>query len=253
MLPSRKSVKIIARAIFAAAIGLALPAGVACAGPPYISDDPQPTDYQHFEIYTYTDGSSAPDGTSGNVGIDFNYGAAPDLQLTAVVPMGYESPAGAPTATGLSNIELAAKYRFLHQDDFGLDVAVFPRVILPSPSSVGKHHAALLLPIWMEKDWGAWSTFGGGGCEIRHGARARDFCQVGWVLARRILPDLQIGAEVTYQTADVKGGVPTTSVGAGVIYDLSENYHLMAYIGPNLENPTESEQRSWYAAIQFTF
>ena len=95
-----------------------------------MSDDPEPTDYHHFEIYTYNSGTAVRGDTGGATGIDFNYGAAPDLQLTATVPMGFDSPASGQSAFGLSNVELAAKYRFLHQDSFGLDVSVFPRVFL---------------------------------------------------------------------------------------------------------------------------
>src|SRR5262244_2485552 len=108
-----------ARAIIAGLIAsLALPC-VAFAGPPYFSDDPEPTDYRHFEIYTFTNGTHVRGDTSGVGGIDFNYGGAPDLQLTAVIPFAYDSPSGAKTASGLGNVELAAKYRFLHQDDIG--------------------------------------------------------------------------------------------------------------------------------------
>src|ERR1700732_2595986 len=98
--------------IVAAMVVLARPA---LAGPPYVSDDPQPTDYKHFEIYTFNSGTTTRDGASLDTGIDFNYGAAPDRQLTATVPIGFDSPAGGGTRIGLSNIELAAKYRFLHQ------------------------------------------------------------------------------------------------------------------------------------------
>ena len=49
----------------------------ALAGPPYVSDDPEPTDYRHFEIYAFTSGTRTIDGTSGQGGVDFNYGAAP--------------------------------------------------------------------------------------------------------------------------------------------------------------------------------
>jgi hypothetical protein len=55
--------------------GLARPA---LAGPPYVSDDPEPTDYKHFEIYTFNSGTAMRGDTSGTSGIDFNYGAAPD-------------------------------------------------------------------------------------------------------------------------------------------------------------------------------
>ena len=49
-------------------------------------------------------------------------GGAPDLQLTAVLPIAYDEAGHA----GLGNIELAAKYKFLHQDDVGFDVSIFP-------------------------------------------------------------------------------------------------------------------------------
>jgi len=32
-------------------------AQAAYAGPPYVSDDPEPTDYRHFEIYTFNSGT----------------------------------------------------------------------------------------------------------------------------------------------------------------------------------------------------
>src|SRR4030088_2613598 len=101
--------------IVVAMFALARPA---LAGPPYLSDDPEPTDYKHYEIYTFSNGTATRDGRSGEMGIDFNYGAAPDLQLTATLPAGFESQNGSHTNVGPSNIELAAKYRFLRQDTF---------------------------------------------------------------------------------------------------------------------------------------
>ena len=131
----------------------ALLAQPAFAGPPFVSDDPEPTDYRHFEIYAFSNGTSTRTGTNGETGIDFNYGAAHDLQLTATLPAGFDQPVGGKTVVGLGNIELAAKYRFLHQATFGLDVAIFPRVFLPSGSGkIGDNHASLLLPLWVQKD-----------------------------------------------------------------------------------------------------
>jgi hypothetical protein len=60
---------------------LALLAEPAVAGPPYISDDPEPTDYQHFEIYTFNLGTATRNGTTGQSGIDFKLrrGARPPV------------------------------------------------------------------------------------------------------------------------------------------------------------------------------
>jgi hypothetical protein len=40
----------------AAAFVLGLCTVRAFAGPPYHTDDPEPTDYQHYEIYAFTNG-----------------------------------------------------------------------------------------------------------------------------------------------------------------------------------------------------
>ncbi len=227
---------------------------MARAGPPYVSDDPETTDYRHYEIYAFTQGVRTDAGTSGSSGIDFNYGAGPNLQLTAVLPVAYERPRELGTTSGLQSIELAAKYRFLHQADSGWDVAVFPRVFLPSASSaVGSSHASLLLPVWLERDWGPWSTFGGGGCALNNGGGSRDYCTGSWALAFQVLRQLQLGAELVYQSPDSHGGAATFSTGAGLRYDLDETFHLMAYAGPGLANAGETDRYSWYAAILFTF
>lgn len=224
------------------------------AGPPYKSDDPEPTDYKHFEIYTFSNGNSAQDGTSGEAGIDFNYGAAPNLQLTAVLPAGYDFAAGRPTVAALSNIELAAKYRFLTQEVAGLDVAIFPRLFLPSASSiVGERHASLLLPIWLERDWGHWSAFGGGGCEINRGGISQNFCLMGLTVTRQFTTKLQLGLEIFHQTPDTKGSLATTSLGIGARYDLNDNLHLLGYIGRGIQNVARTDQFNWYTSILYTF
>jgi Putative MetA-pathway of phenol degradation len=226
----------------------------ALAGPPYMVDDPEPTPYQHFEIYAFTQGVTLQGDTNGQSGIDFNYGGAPNLQLTATVPVDNDFPALGPAEAGLGNVELAAKYRFLTQQNFGLDVAVFPRVILPSASSnIGDRHASYLLPIWLEKDWGKWSVFGGGGCEINQGGVSQNFCEGGLVVADQVRPDLQLGVQVFHQTADTIGGQDTTSVGTGVRYDLDDHLHLLGYVGRGVQNADETDRLDWYASILFTF
>ncbi len=224
--------------------------GTALAGPPYLSDDPEPTDYQHFEIYAFGLGTIGPAGTAGETGIDFNYGGAPNLQLTAVLPIAYDEVGHA----GLGNVELAAKYKFLHQDDVGFDVSVFPRVFLPSASrTVGDDHAAFQLPFWAERDWGKWSTFGGGGCVLNRTRDTQNYCFAGWALTREVVEGLRLGAEVYHQGASDKGGAVATLVGGGLTWDISENYHFLAYGGPGLENATATGRQDFYTAILFTF
>lgn len=224
------------------------------AGPPYVTDDPEPTGEGHFEIYAYSAGTNAIDGTNGAAGLDFNYGGATDLQLTAVVPLAYDSPAKGPDVAGVGNIELAAKFRFLHEDGVGLDVAVFPRLFLPSASHLaGDRHASLLIPIWAGRTFGDWSTFGGGGCVLNNGRGAQNYCLAGWAVTRQMTRNLNLGLEIYHQTADSKGGRASTGIGAGAVYDLSDNYHLMASMGPGIQNATQTNRYSWYTALLFTY
>lgn len=226
----------------------------ALAGPPYVSDDPEPTDTHHFEIYAFNSGTTTRAGTAGETGIDLNYGAAPDLQLTATVPMGFNLPGGGVTEIGLTNVELAAKYRFLHQDGFGLDVSVFPRLFLPSQSTkVGDDRTSFLLPLWAQKDWpNGWSAFGGGGCAFTGGG-IKDFCLGGIVVTYLVRPDLQIGPELAHQSADTHGTPATTSLGMGARYDIDDTYHVLAYVRRGIENTAATDQVAWYTSVLFTF
>lgn len=243
------------RTLFLMALAVAALIGAASAawaGPPFLSDDPAPTDYRHFEIYGFATGglSGDPDGA---VGIDFNYGATPDLQLTATMPLAYTRPTGGPVEHGVTNIELAAKVRLLHQETFGLDVAVFPRVFLPSASRLGEDHAGLLVPVWVGRSGENWSTFGGGGCAINRGGESMNYCIAGWAVTRRVHPSLQLGAEVFHQTADIRGGRNSSTLGIGGIYDVNENLHLLGYVGAGLQNTAETGRGVWYVSALFTF
>ncbi|MGH8212933.1 MAG: transporter, partial [Rhodanobacteraceae bacterium] len=193
------------RARLALLIGAALAmGGPALAGPPYVTDDPQPTDPSRYEIYLFDGGTRARDDTENTVGIDFNYGAAPNLQLTAVVPFVFEHPQRGASAGGPGNIELAAKYRIVHAQGTAWNVAVFPRLFLPAGSSdADDRHASLLLPVWVGTGREKWSTFGGGGCEIHRGGEARDFCLAAWALTHTN-GRLQFGAEIYQRTADTR-------------------------------------------------
>ena len=153
------------------------------------------------------------------------------------------------------NIGLAAKSKFLHQSEVGVDVAFFPRVFLPPESSaVGENYTSLLLPIWIGYESGAWSTFGGGGCVINRGDDdAKDFCTMGWALTRQVADRLQIGAEIHHETADTKDGRASTGLGLGATYALDDNFHVMASVGPGIQNAAETGQVSWYTSLLLPF
>jgi Putative MetA-pathway of phenol degradation len=242
------------RACCSAIVAILILAGSAHGGPPYLTDDPEPTPHRHFEIYFFDGGTTTRFGTGSAAGVDFNYGIAPEFQTDVVVPAGFASPLRGPSQVSLGNIQLALKYRFLRQAEFGWDVAFYPRVFLPALSdTVGPRHAALFLPFWAQKDFGEWSTFGGGGYEINQGDGSKSFYQLGWAITRQVTHDLQLGVEVYHQSSNADGVPSTTAINPGFIYDLNDHFHLLGTIGPGIQNAKDTDDYSWYAAMLVTF
>ena len=149
---------------FLAALLIAAPA---VAGPPYQTDDPEPTELRHWEIYNFLTFDGHGGDYDGAAGFDLNYGAARGLQLTATLPLAFERTRPGTAHLGAGDLELGAKYRFIDDQEGGWQAAVFPRVIMPTAAhDLGGRHARLLLPLWVQKDLGSTSVFGGGGFEI---------------------------------------------------------------------------------------
>ncbi len=233
-----------------AALSLAAPA---LAGPPYVTDDPQPTEQGHWEIYAYVGGAHAPGETAGEGGLDLNYGGAKDLQLTVVIPAAFSTAGADPIGMGV--IEAAAKYKILHQDEHGWmpDLAVFPRLFIPTASSqFAATRPNLLLPVWAEKDFGPWSVFGGGGYQLNPGSANRNFWVSGLVVTRQVNERLNLGAEVFHQTPETIEGKPLTGINVGVIYKVADHWALLASGGPGIQNRDQG-QYDFYLSLQLTY
>src|SRR5690348_6635719 len=105
------------------------------AGPPFFTDDPEPVELRHNEFYVFgtldhADGASAITGPA----IEYNRGIAPSTQFHIVLPMAWNVPAQGATATGIGDIEVGIKYRFMDIEDDGFQLGVFPMVELATGS-----------------------------------------------------------------------------------------------------------------------
>jgi hypothetical protein len=216
-----------------AALGFAVTALPAAAGPPYLTDDPVPTDTGHWEIYAFTAGEGHKSIIDGDVGLDLNYGAAKGVQLTATVPLSFSRSPTEDWHAGTGDVELGVKYRFFHDEETGLSAAVFPRVILPTASPSTGEKTRLLLPLWLGKDFkGGTSVFGGGGYLVNPGAGNRDFWQAAIAITQNLNDKVSLGAELTRQGLEMVGGTAKTRAGFGSILKLSEHSNLLLSGGP---------------------
>jgi hypothetical protein len=227
-----------------AALLLAAAAAPAWAGPPYLTDDPAPTDTGHWEIYGFTAAEGHRSDIDTDAGFDLNYGAIKDVQLTATLPLSFTHAAQEGWHGGAGDAELAVKYRFVSDERSGFSAAIFPRVILPTASHSPGEKARFLLPLWLQKDFaGGTSVFGGGGYMINPGAGNRDFWQGGIAVTQDVGKKLSVGAEVIRQGSDALGGTSQSRADLGAIVQLSEHYALLFSGGP-----TWADHRTGYHA-----
>lgn len=243
------------RALALTAAGLALTtASDADAGPPYVTDDPEPTELAGWEVYGFAAGTSFSHALEGEAGLDLNYGAAKDLQASATLSFGYEQEGGARIHTNIADTEVGLKYRFLHQSDGTLmpDVALFPKVTLPTAGHHdGSGKVGFQLPVWAQKDFRGWSLFGGGGFQINPGAGNRDFVFEGIALTRQVSNALSLGGEVYHQSADSRAGRSTSGLGLGASWRVAPHWAVIGSGGPLLSHRSTSGRYAFYVALAF--
>lgn len=233
--------------------------GSAIAGPPFRTDDPEPVEQGHWEIYKFSAATHVVGDTAGILsGIDANYGAAPELQLHAAIPIAFDKPSGNGMVVGYGDTEFGFKYRFLKADEHSWwpEAAIYPAVDFPTGSaanSLGTGRTHAFLPLWLQKSIGDWTSFAGAGYWFNPGPGNHDFWYLGWAVQRQIAKNLSIGGEIFHQTSNTIGGKDQTGFDVGLTFDLTEHYHFLFSAGQGLQNRSTTNVFSYYVALQFTF
>ncbi len=222
--------------VSAAGLAACLAPAAAFAGPPFQTDDPEPVDFRHFEFYVFgsSDGTGVAMATAGPA-VEFNWGIAPNVQFHIVIPAAGSFPsnnpnflpAGAgPNAFGLGDIETGVKLRFVKETKRRPMVGIFPMFEIPSGDStkglgVGKGWAKL--PVWLQKGFGPWTTYGGAGEEIVPQTGYKDFTYGGWLVQRDIGKKWTLGAEVFSHGAE---GLAAPQTGSATLIDAGGYYYF---------------------------
>lgn len=231
----------------------------AWAGPPFRTDDPEPVAYRHWEIYGFSAATHLHGDTAGILpGVEINYGAAPNLQLHIVAPLAFDKPSGNGMQYGRGDTEFGIKYRFIQEDEEGWrpQVGIFPQIEAPTGDAdrnLGTGHTRQFLPVWLQKSFGDWTTYGGGGYWFNPGAPNKNYWFYGWLLQRKITNNLILGGEIFHQTAGTIEDKDSTGFNLGGIYDLTENYHLLFSAGRGMQNANPTNEFSYYMAFQWAF
>jgi hypothetical protein len=227
---------------------------VTLAGPPFRTDDPEPVEYKHWELYAASQGSFDQDLTSLTAPhFEINYGILPNVQLHLLAPFEYVKPEGQPSQYGYGDTELGVKFRFIQETDSCPQVGTFPIFILPTGNEdkgLGSGETQVFLPLWLQKSWGPWKTYGGGGYWINPGTGNENYWFFGWEVQRDLSEHFTLGAEIFHQTPSEVDGESSTGFNVGAIINFTDLHHLLISAGKNFSG---SKDTFYYAGYQLTF
>ncbi|MGH9864700.1 MAG: hypothetical protein ACRD4H_04725 [Candidatus Acidiferrales bacterium] len=225
----------IAKAMAVTAL-LFVAATVVKAGPPFQTDDPEPVDFRHYEFYTFgtVDGTGVEMDTNGPA-LEFNWGILPNTQFHIVFPAAaifpYNNPrySGAgtgPRAWGVGDTEIGVKLRYVKETKYRPMIGTFTMIEVPtgdSANGLGVGKVWWKLPVWVQKSWGPWTTYGGVGETIIPQTGFNNFTFGGWLLQRDIGKKLTLGTEVFSHGNE---GPLTTQPGAATLVDFGGYYYF---------------------------
>jgi hypothetical protein len=244
---------IVLRHLVAVCATILLAPSAGWAGPPYMTDDPEPVEYRHWEVYLAGQHFVSRDGASGSAPfMDLNYGVWPGLQLHFMGQLAYVRPSTGPGFYGVGDTELGAKIRFLNEGEWWPMMSVYPLFDFPTGDAahgLGTGHVHAFVPLWLQKSFGAWTTFGGGGIWANPGTGNRDYWYVGWEVQRRFSDRTTIGTEIFYTTPDQVRADAKLRFNVGLLLDLTLQHHLLFSAGRSIVGGSLFQG---YAAYQLT-
>jgi hypothetical protein len=112
------------------------------------------------------------------------------------------------------------------------------------PADGGTHE---FFPLWAQKSFGLWTTFGGGGYRINPGHNKMNSWFAGWAILRQLGERFQLGTEIYGETAETRGDSGAVGFNVGAILDLNQTWHLVSSAGSSL-----SGKPSYYFALEWT-
>ncbi len=217
------------------------------AGPPFMTDDPDPVPLHHWEFYTFYSGGTTQ--TSNNLtgpAIELNNGVAPNLQLHLIIPDNVVSVNGI-SHQGLGDVEAGVKYRFVKETPSTPEVGIFPLLEIPTGDAsrgLGNGRTWFKLPIWIQKSWRNWTADIGGGYAYNPAPGQKNYLYSGVLLQRTFSPRFTLGVEMFVQGAQtdavpgsstpVPGSRATYLWNVGGYYNFTPDFSLLFSAGHSL-------------------
>lgn len=209
--------------------------GESQAGPPFVTDDPEPIEHRHGEAYIFTTIETNGKGTELVApAFEANYGPFSNVHLHLVVPFALSAPEGAPQEYGLGDMEIGAKYLFLTETAGRPQIGIFPLLEIPTGDEgkgLGNGQVWAKFPLWIQKSWGPWKSYGGGGYAVNRAPGMKSFAFGGVLLQRELSKKISLGGEIFGQQPDEAGGDPAVLYNIGGQYNINNHYSILFSAG----------------------
>jgi Putative MetA-pathway of phenol degradation len=231
--------------------GSLLAIGLAQAGPPFVTDDPEPPSPGRWEINVPFILERTPGKTEMDAPLfDFNYGL-PDVQLKLEFPIKIVHEDTDGTAAGAGDLLLGVKWRFLNNEQSQFQLGIYPQLLLPTGDKardLGEGRPAFVLPLVAQKSWDKWTLYGNVGFWWQTATETRDYFYAGAVLEREINERLTLGAELFGNSPKERGGRCDIAFNVGGIWKLNKNVNLLFTGGRDVVGNTHAMA---YVGLQF--
>jgi hypothetical protein len=211
-------------------IGLLLTISSVQAGPPFVTDDPEPPPPGGWEINVPFIVERTPGKTAMDAPLfDFNYGL-PDIQLKLEFPVRVVREDGNGTEAGPGDLLTGVKWRFLNKEKSQLQFGIYPQLLLPTGDharGLGDGGSAFVFPLLAQKNWDKWTLYGNVGYWWQTAAETRNYVYAGAVLERGINERLTLGAELFGNSPKERGGRSELAFNFGGTWKLNKHLNLL--------------------------
>jgi hypothetical protein len=229
----------------------------AWAGPPFRTDDPEAVEYQHAEFYVFTQQTLGADARTGVLpAFEFNYGIHEKVQLHLTVPYAFTTPSGQGSTRGYGDTELGIKWQLNDETDTLPIIGLFPLLEIPTGNErkgLGSGATQVFIPLWIQKRWGRFQTYGGGGYWFNSNADNENYWFFGWQAQYQFSEKLTLGSEAFHTTQQVAGQCASSGFNVGGFYNFDRHHHLLFSAGKGLKNAAETNRVSTYLGYQYTY
>jgi hypothetical protein len=213
------------------------------AGPPFVTDDPEPPPPGGWEINVPFILERTPGKTEMDAPLfDLNYGL-PDIQLKLEFPIEIVKEANNGPQAGAGDSLIGVKWRFFNNEQTQFQLGTYPQVLAPTGNhsrGLGEGSVAFVLPFLAQKNWEKWTLYGNIGYWWQGAHETRNYFYAGAVIEREINEQLELGAELFGNSPKEHGGRSEVAFNVGGTWKLTKHLNLLFSGGRDIVGDTHA-------------